>query len=143
MERQRVGEIVEGAERALAEFCRQQGLAVSYKGGSIGQGNCTLRFEFSELDASGKAQTEDAENFRLFAPRFGLKPEDLGRKFAFRGQQYEVIGLRPSAEKYPVLAKRLTDGKVFKFPATQIGGRNPYSFSADARAEMRAEALGS
>ena len=143
MERDKVRAIAAEVPVALTDLCRKQGVAIRYDGGSIGQGTCILKFEFSEVDSTGRAQTVDVENFRICAHRFGLKPEDLGRKFTFRGHEYEVTGLRPAADKYPVLAKRLADGKVYKFPAAQIGGKKPWSPSSDERDEMRAEAMGS
>lgn len=69
---------------------------------------------------SKAASTQHAWSY--YAPRFGLKVEDFGRTFPFRGRKYQVIGINPGAPTYPIEAKRLPDGKTFRFPARAVSG---------------------
>jgi hypothetical protein len=80
--------------------------------------------------------------FDVCAPRFGLKPEDFGRTFSFRGSDYRVTGIAPRGASYPVLAERVRDGRGFKFPASAVRASAPLTPS-QLRDEMRAEARGS
>ena len=50
----------------------------------------------------------------------GLKPEHLDATFACRGETYRIMGLAPSRRRYPVIAKRVRDGKAFKFGADTV-----------------------
>lgn len=44
----------------------------------------------------------------------------LGQTFPLKDHQYKVVGAKPDASKYPVLAKRVSDGKVYKFPLSTV-----------------------
>lgn len=46
-----------------------------------------------------------------------LKP--LGTKFTFRGEQFEIVGLKPRSPMYPLLAKSMKNGKRYKFNIDQ------------------------
>lgn len=61
-------------------------------------------------------------SWAYYAPQFGLKVEDFGKIFHFRGRKYQVNGINPRAGAYPIEAKRLPDGKGFKFPARAVNG---------------------
>jgi hypothetical protein len=80
--------------------------------------NAVFKVEAADI-VGGKFVTKEVEAFNMLATGYGLQKEDLGKKFMFQGTQYEVCGLKPSTE-FPILAKRLHDGKVFKFQAGDI-----------------------
>jgi hypothetical protein len=55
-------------------------------------------------------------------PTQGMElPTDIvGRTFRSRTRTYEVTGIETRRPKYPVTAKRLPDGKPFKFPTSTV-----------------------
>ncbi len=64
---------------------------------------------------------ELAEAFRTHAHEVGLQPSDLGRVFEFRLRDYQIVGMRPSAHKYPIVAKEnWVGGDLIKLPADAV-----------------------
>lgn len=84
--------------------------------------NATLKLEIATLGDDGAIQNKEAEDFKIFAPRYGLSASDLGKTFESSGTTYEVCGLKPRSRKYPILAKR-ADGRMFKFAARYVKER--------------------
>ena len=64
-----------------------------------------------------------AVDFRNLCWKHGMKPEDLGRFFMSGEYSYEIVGLKPRNRKYPIIAKRRSDGKQFKFAPYSVKGR--------------------
>ncbi len=50
-----------------------------------------------------------------------VQPSDLGRVFEFRLRDYQIVGMRPSAHKYPIVAKEnWVGGDLIKLPADAV-----------------------
>lgn len=58
--------------------------------------------------------------FETFGARAGLDPSWFGKSFAINGVEYQITDYVPSRPKYPVSAKRVHDGKGFKFGAYRV-----------------------
>lgn len=58
--------------------------------------------------------------WNAYCVMYELKPEDFGRKFIIGRRTYEIIGIYPSATRFPIRAKRLPDGKEFRVPAHNV-----------------------
>jgi len=109
----------EELEKAAQEIAKRYGLQVKGAGGSYMAGSFTAKTEFAVIGENGIAETKDVEAFRLLASSFGLAAEDLGRTFVKDGKKHTICGLRPKADRFPILARR-EDGKTFKFPAATV-----------------------
>ena len=59
------------------------------------------------------AGTRAENDWKILAPQLGLKADDFGRIFNLDGTGYEVVGISPRRTKYPIVVKRVTDGKQF------------------------------
>lgn len=53
--------------------------------------------------------------FAQYAAWYGLDPALEGRDIVQGGLTYRIEGIAPKSRRYPVLARRNMDGKVFKF----------------------------
>ncbi len=88
----------------------------------------TVKLVASLPSATGEIESVEARAFKANAWRYGFQPTDLGRNFTHMGDSFTIIGAKPKAGKYPILAKR-SDGKVYKFGPDQIrlngGNRTP------------------
>lgn len=60
----------------------------------------------NEIQADGQAYDEETEDFKNYAPTFGLNPEDLGRVVTLEGKHYKIVGLNMRAKKRPVVVER-------------------------------------
>jgi hypothetical protein len=85
-----------------------------------------IRYSDYELHAPLEAEILDKhddlrkDKFETYCPVCGLTPEDFGRIFTVAGKQYKIVDVKPSNRKYPVIAQRLSDGKSFKFPVSEV-----------------------
>ena len=53
-----------------------------------------------------KALTKGQDAFLRLAPLHGLSPDDLGRRFVWKGQEYVITGIRPRSTKFPIITKK-------------------------------------
>lgn len=107
-------------EDAMNEVAKKYGVEVDYKSARFTSDNGTLKYEVSTIGNDGTLNTREVSNLNRYGKQYGLSAEDLGRKFEYRNEVYEITGLNPRAHKYPVCARRLRDGKGFKFPLAYI-----------------------
>lgn len=106
----------------LGEFAKKHGIAVQPVSLRYNRVECNIRTSFTVSDdMKGTAYAKEAADFKRFAKSFGLEPEMLGKTFTtYKGDTLEVIGLRPSSRMYPVLVKKLSNGKLFKYPVSIV-----------------------
>jgi hypothetical protein len=82
------------------------GVRVEITGGTFSPADVTYRLT---LAVEGKKQEQDAK----YAKMFGYA--EIGTKFTCNGETFEVDSYAPSRPKFPIIAKRVPDGKRFKF----------------------------
>lgn len=120
MDRAVVKRLADDLEVVAKAIASERGLSVRYAGGNYGSSHATLKFEFSVIGGDGVVQDRMAEDWKRMAPMFGLKAEDLAKEFRTGQATYRIVGLKPGASKYPIVAERTSDGKRFKFPVETI-----------------------
>lgn len=82
-----------------------------------------LKLVCSPIDAeTGEVVNREAEDFKRLCRFYGLDPTDLNKCFRnpADGRVYEVIGLKSKGKKYPIICKKMSDGKRYKFMASTI-----------------------
>ncbi len=62
-----------------------------------------ITVEASPMQSDGTVVSQEAEDFRKLAPAYGLAATDLHRKFSYRGEVLEIVGLRIKARKRPII----------------------------------------
>jgi hypothetical protein len=121
-DRPAVRAILDECEAALKVVADKHGLRLARKGCSFRAGECPVPFKLMTVATgdNGEVVTAEARDFERCAVLFGLKAEDLGREFSSRGKRFKICGAKPANRKYPILAKCLSTGKVYKFPEDQV-----------------------
>lgn len=96
-------------------------LGVTFTLGNCRYGENSGKFElqFGTVNDDGTANTKAMDDFKRYASRYGLSPDDLGRTFVQNGRRFEIVGAKPTNTKYPILANDST-GRTFKFPAWTV-----------------------
>lgn len=119
MERNQVKQHGDALEAILKQYAKENGLNVRI--GSFGYDDTGFRFrsEFSQVSPEGVDLRAERE-FKTVACLFGLKETDFGRVFLYGGAEYQIVGIRPSAQLRPISVKRLRDGKLFVFSKQAI-----------------------
>jgi len=104
------------AKQALQEVAKRHGLVVESGNTRYSGDRCTVRFDFRTVTSDGAPAERD---WRRHCGAFNLKPEDFGRTVVRNGRRFKVVGIKPRATSWPVLAER-DDGRRFKLPASAL-----------------------
>ena len=117
-----VGMLLDEAEEALGHIAMKHGIIVSRKHCTYSKTEIPVAFKFvvPERTEDGEAIDLKETEFRKYAARFGLQPDDYGKLFKTYTGAYRVCGIKPRGRKFNVLGKETTSGKIFKFAARQV-----------------------
>lgn len=101
-----------------------------------------LVFTVGVLDDKGQRVSKEREELLANAEKFGVKVADVGRKFGGKtGDKFELVGLKMSRKKNPFVARRTTDGKLFKLSQKRVvKGLYPPKVEPAAEAKPKVEA---
>jgi hypothetical protein len=104
---------------ALKEVEKELGITIT--DGSARYSETTLSLKLEMGLGVGPENTASAQMFKQLATRYGLQPEDFGRRFMSQtGELYEITGLKPTRPKYPISATEVATGRAFKFTADVV-----------------------
>lgn len=105
---------------ALKELSKKHNVDIRCGSASFGSNHATFKLEISLIGEGGEVMTKEAEDFKLYCYRWGLKESDLGRTFNHFGNTFKITGAKPRSSKYPILAEKITGGTggTYKFPAS-------------------------
>lgn len=104
---------------ALKALAEEHGLTVRGVGGSFSGTGFTTKIEFSMRNAETGIGGPEADAFQQLARSYGLRAEDLGRKFMAGGATHTVVGCKPRATKKPILTST-ADGKRYQWPQEMV-----------------------
>jgi len=95
---------------------------VQVGGASFSDNNVRFKVDVNAVGEDGNAVSREAEDFRLYADRWGLRPEDLGREFTRDrdNETFKIVGGKPRSRKYPIIARNVRTGKEYKFDVSAI-----------------------
>lgn len=86
-----------------------------------GENQFTSKLTFTEVTEG--VPREDAkwiESLRIHGHEYGLDEEDYGTNFTKGADEYEVLGIKPKARKYPIVGRNVSTGKLYKFTQRAI-----------------------
>jgi hypothetical protein len=129
MDRQTVKTLRDRIQKVLDD-AKIEGFSVKVGNATFGETSAVFKVGVATIGDNGVVQDRKSENFKQLAGLYGLKLEDLGKSFDWGHKSYTIIGLNPKSRRFPILAKRNDDGKVFKFPET-VAKSYPTEMSPD------------
>ncbi len=97
---------------------------------SLDSGNATFNSNEFTMKIEGllSKDSEAEENqarWNMYADAFKIPMNGVGKQFEHKGNMFEIISLTPRSSKFPIHAKRLSDGKMFGFPTTVTANLKP------------------
>ena len=92
---------------AIEKVANKNGIAIKIGNISYSDFKFTTRLT---VETSGN----DAREFERYAKVMGIDPDIFGKQFVHKSIAYKVTGLNPSAPKYPINYKGITDGRRYK-----------------------------
>ena len=108
----RVKNIIEGALRKAGFECNMA--PGTYDSSGYG-------FKVTVLTGTKAEAAQHLWNRKCY--KFGLESWMFGGRFFDDGEQYEVVEIRPRARKYPVGAKRISDGKIYVWSGSFVASK--------------------
>jgi hypothetical protein len=104
---------------AMKELQKKYGVSVSLGSIKYSPDMFTGKITGAVVNKGSTGLSVEAITFQKHAKAYGLDPSDLNRKFYSGGKEFTIIGLKPSAHKYPIVAMDRF-GKRFKFAESGI-----------------------
>ena len=105
---------------ACRAIAKKHGIHYDAKGGGrYSSDTFTAKVEFITIPDSGVIEDKTEKAYKQNAVYYGLKPEWLHKKVRYGGELWEIVGLKTTSRKYPVLMKNI-NGKVYKFVASDV-----------------------
>lgn len=120
LNRAKMKEIREQVNAALIEVGLKLGVNLSLGTGSFGDTEGHFKLKILSLVAGGVVENPERKSWSVFCKQYGLHVDDLDKVFVVNGTQYRIEGVKPSRSKFPISAKRVSDGRGFKFPAESV-----------------------
>lgn len=107
-------------QEALQNIELDEGVTLKLGNASYSANNITFKLDVSVPNENGETISKEGEDFKVYAHRFGMTPENLGSEFNDHEMGVcKIIGCKPRSHKYPILVET-TRGKIYKFPADRV-----------------------
>jgi hypothetical protein len=107
-------------EALLAPLADELGIKIQTKGGRFSGQSYTLKVECATVSEDGNVMTQEAQDFQVYAFRYGLDADDLFTTFERNGSTWTLVGCKPRSRKYPLLCRDEGNGKTYKLPADTV-----------------------
>jgi len=121
-DKKNVGGVLDACKAALELVAEDFGLVLQQKSCTYHQNEMPVAFKLvaPERTESGEAVDLRETEFRKYAARFGLQPDDYGKMFKTYTGVFRVCGIKPKGRKFTVLGESIVDGRVYKFREQQV-----------------------
>ena len=116
MDRQIMKALEDVAINAVNQYCEEYDLPIvaSFNGGSFAPEYGKFSIICASKDEkTGHVLDDDAVSLNQWGKLMGLG-DLVGLPITVSFEHYELLGYKPRSTKYPFVAKRLLDGKVYK-----------------------------
>ena len=114
LDRQNIRLINSEINNAVQEVAKKYGVEIKTGSSSYTSNSATTKVVISTVGDDGVVMTREVEDFNNNKELFGIT-KNIGDTFSHRGVEFKIAGLMPRSRKFPVLGKRVSDGKEFKF----------------------------
>ena len=113
-------EVREEMNKALEEVGKKYGVQFDTGNASFDEYSFTFKVN-GKMTATEDGESVEKKEWDKYCGMFGLKPENFGQTIeANFGQKYQILGLKPSSRKNPILLKDLRTGKTGVGPASWV-----------------------
>jgi len=85
---------------------------------------------YSSISFKGKLEVHEgaskddvnAQEFKKYCRRYGLSEDDYDRRFTYKGEDYIIIGIKPSKRTYPIVCQHALNGQSYGFTPDTVKG---------------------
>jgi len=121
-DKKNAGEVLDACKEALELVAEDFGLVLQRKSCTFHHNELPVSFKLVAPERTGDGEAVDLREteFRKYAARFGLQPDDYGKMFKTYTGVFRICGIKPKSRKYSVLGESITNGRVYKFREQQV-----------------------
>lgn len=101
-------------EKAMETLEQQYGFVIELGRITYTPTSFTGRLEVHEGESKDDVNEQE---FKKHCRMYGLEESDYDRRFTFQGDDYIVVGIRPSKRKYPICCQQVQNGTTYGFTA--------------------------
>lgn len=105
----------EAARKVAAEF----GVALKPGNGRFSPTSYTVKVEFAVIGEGGIAETQEAQDFKLYAPALGIAEDAIGKPLTDAGKSFRIVGFKPRSTR-PVIVEEIGTGRRYKMSAERV-----------------------
>ena len=110
---------------ALKAIEAQYGIQINVGNASFSDNEVTFKTKCNTIGEGGKAQTKEANQWKLYAELNGVGQFSVGDRITIQGQVFTIEGWNTRAKKAPVMIKDVATGKSYKCPKNVLVGKLP------------------
>ena len=110
---------------ALKAIEAQYGIQIKVGNASFSDNEVTFKTKCNTIGEGGKAQTKEANQWKLYAELNGVGQFSVGDRITIQGQVFTIEGWNTRAKKSPVMIKDVATGKSYKCPKNVLVGKLP------------------
>lgn len=112
----------------LQEILEEAGESMGYKI-TIGRGSydevLVFKVEVAPIRLDGTEVSKETQQFKHKCYTWGIAREALGTDITVRGVKYKIVGAKVGGKKYPILLRRLDNGKRYKMGSRDVWSALP------------------
>ena len=135
--RPNVREISLAMNDVLSEIADKYGLSIAIKGASYSDAECTFRFKAVVDTPADGVVTKEVADYNMNARIHSLPP--INSVFTANGSKFRIVGWNSRARKYPINAKAVGSGAMYKFPLAAVKGCTVVNTSESDYADKHAD----
>ena len=110
---------------ALAAIEAQYGIKIHVGNASFSDNEVTFKTKCNTISEGGKAQTKEANQWKMYAELNGVGQFSVGDRVQINGRIFEIEGWNTRAKKKPVMIKEVATGNSFKCMRGALMGKLP------------------
>ena len=107
-------------DQYLVEVGDKYGVEITLGNATFTPVRASFKLEIACVSDDGEVHTKEAEDFKRYARQYGLRPDHLGQQFTYSSNTYVLLGCKPRSTRFPIVARRLADGKTYKLPHDMV-----------------------
>lgn len=115
---------------AIQNIANKFGISIRTGNGKFTDTTFTLKIEMACVSENGEVSSKEAEEFKMLANSWGMKPEDLHKTIIIHGTSYQITGSNCRSYRFPITAKNIQNGKGFKLPLASVKAALGYKVEA-------------
>ena len=113
-------------DRALKEIGEKWGVSMKMGNIRFTDQSFSGKIEAALADATQGGDPREAKwaaDYKRYAALYEMPPNMVGKPVVFNGSEFTLLGYNTRGKTYPIMARNIADGKVYKLPRQAVGGK--------------------